>query len=52
MAEELDHDDEPSTEAEGGNTHTRSTRRFWRWYVRPKEAEDVTPASLVPVPLE
>lgn len=25
-------------------------RRFWHWYVRPKDAENATPASLRPIP--
>ena len=52
MVDEGDHDDADLAESKGGNGNTHAARRSWHWYVRPKEAEDVTPASLEPVPLE
>lgn len=52
MAEEEASSDADLEETNGGNGRALGARRFWHWYVRPEEAEDVTPASLTPVPLE
>ncbi len=42
---------DPSETEEEISGETRASRRFWYWYVMPRDTDDVTPASIHPVTL-
>lgn len=43
---------EASDDSEGAVESAQGKRRLWRWYAQPRDAENPTPASLVPVRLD
>jgi len=47
----IPYEDTPEDFASGATGHSGNKRRFWHWYIRPREAEEVTPASVEPVGL-